>query len=161
MFPYYTLQLRTLGLSLDDAALVGLSFFNLLSYISTDPLFFSKIIIILMLLELSGGLCPILAFICGPLLGYLGDKLGFKTVRNCSVSGWPGSKFAGANPLPSVDGSNRRCPPIPPGLSHSHRPGNDPTLAYIQKKAPTFIKKNPLSSTTKNTCLHQQIKDAN
>lgn len=49
MFPYYTLQLRTLGLSLDDAALVG-------------------------------GLCPILAFIFGPLLGYIGDKLGFKTV---------------------------------------------------------------------------------
>ena len=27
-----------------------------------------------------GGICPILAFICGPLLGYVGDKLGFKTV---------------------------------------------------------------------------------
>jgi len=56
VFPYFTLQLRTLGLTLDDAALIG-------------------------------GITPIAAFAFAPLLGYLGDKLGFKAVLICSLMG--------------------------------------------------------------------------
>jgi len=54
VFPYFTLQLRTLGLTLDDAALIG-------------------------------GITPIAAFAFAPLLGYFGDKLGFKAVLICSL----------------------------------------------------------------------------
>ena len=81
MFPYYTLQLRTLGLSLDDAALIGLfKFFNLSWSILTVTFLWGTCDIIIIIYILLGGICPILAFICGPLLGYVGDKLGFKTV---------------------------------------------------------------------------------
>ena len=48
-FPYISLQMRTLGLSLDDVALIM-------------------------------GLVPFFAFILAPLLGYVGDKLGYKMV---------------------------------------------------------------------------------
>ena len=56
--PYFTLQLRTLGLTLDDAALIGES--QALTYCSPDS---------------KGGVSPFAAFAFAPILGYLGDKV--------------------------------------------------------------------------------------
>ena len=57
-----------------------------------------------------------------------------------ALSGWPtkpGSKCLGAHPLPSVDGGDRRCPPLPPRLSLPHRPGNDQTHKFVQSETKT------------------------
>ena len=49
LWPYFTLQMRSIGLTLSDAGLVG-------------------------------GLAPIFAFVCTPLFGYVGDKIGYKII---------------------------------------------------------------------------------
>ena len=49
LWPYFTLQMRSLGLSLSDTALIG-------------------------------GLAPIFAFVAAPVFGYVGDKVGYKSI---------------------------------------------------------------------------------
>ena len=60
--PYFTLQLRTLGLTLDDAALIG--------KVPSPNIFWPGFNWLL-----KGGVSPFAAFAFAPILGYLGDKV--------------------------------------------------------------------------------------
>ena len=62
IFPYFTLQLRTLGLTLEDASLIG----------EKGPTCY-----LIIAFMISAGTSPLLSFVAAPLIGYLGDKVNF------------------------------------------------------------------------------------
>ena len=63
VFPYFTILLRNLGLSLEDASLIGLPFEH------------QVMVPWLLVTIFAVGISPFVAFLFTPLLGYAGDKV--------------------------------------------------------------------------------------